>query len=288
MPFKKYIFALLFICAVSGIYAQKSPFPQIEGWKIVKVEQVYDSNNLWDLIDGAADLYLEYSFVDLNLARYTNKDSIEIKAELYKHADPLSAFGIYSQERDPSNHFLSIGLQGYDDEGILNFVDGEYYIKLSTLQKGSQSRDALIFIAGQIDKYLGKKNSMPKVLDYLPAESRIKNSEKYVSQNFLGYSFLKSVMTAKYDNPASLTAFVLDAGSAEGALKIVDELKKLPDNALTGLPEKYMYELKDMGSGSTILVLEKQFILGITDVKEKEPAKKLLEKMVSGIKQQMF
>jgi hypothetical protein len=68
--------------------AQELAFPQVEGWKLTQEETVYSPNNLFDVIDGAADLYLEYNFVDLHIGRYA-KDALEIKVELYKHGSSV-------------------------------------------------------------------------------------------------------------------------------------------------------------------------------------------------------
>ena len=145
--YRSTIFLILFI-AVYVSYAQESLFPQISGWKITQDDPVYTANNLWDIIDGAADLFLEYSFIDLHIARYISTDSIEVKVELYRHASDVDAFGIYSQERDTGYHFIPLGIQGYIQQGVLNFLTGSYYIKLSTYRAGDKAQEALICDSG--------------------------------------------------------------------------------------------------------------------------------------------
>ena len=81
---------LLFIILVSGTaVCQQSLFPEIPGWNVNVENEVYDANNLWDIIDGAADLFLEYSFIDLHTARYINADSVEVRVEVYRHNSPI-------------------------------------------------------------------------------------------------------------------------------------------------------------------------------------------------------
>ena len=87
-----------------------SGFPRVEGWKLTVSPDVYTPENLWDLIDGAAESYLSYDFIDLHLADYEDPDGIVIHAELYRHNTPDDAFGIYSSERNPGYHFLEIGV----------------------------------------------------------------------------------------------------------------------------------------------------------------------------------
>jgi len=278
-----FTFAILLFCS-SGIYSQKSSFPQIDGWKTAVEQQVYDANNLWDLIDGAADLFLEYSFADLKLARFTNNAGVEIKAELYRHADNLNAFGMYSQERDPSNHFIKAGLQGYIEEGVLNFVDGEYYIKLSTLQKGKEAQDALLFIAGQIGKSLNRTNSFPTVLKYFPEGSKIVNSEKYISQNFLGYGFLKSAMTVKYNSENPFTAFIIETAGSGEPIKVLDEFKKLTDIKFEKYQGKDWYCFTNSGGEFVLFSPVKNCICGVSDSKDKAAAEKFLESLTGSVK----
>ena len=97
------------VAAAANAFAQDSLFPRVPGWNVSMESRVYDANDLWDIIDGAADLYLEYVFDDLHIARYTTGTHREVKAELYRHRDAENAFGIYAAERSPENNFISIG-----------------------------------------------------------------------------------------------------------------------------------------------------------------------------------
>ena len=124
----------LALASISNAQNTPTSFPQIGGWKLTAEGTVYTPNNLWDVIDGAADLFLEYGFVDLQIARYQQTADLEIKVELYRHKSAVDAFGMYSQERYPDYHFIDLGTQGYVEKGALNFLCGEYYVKISTVQ----------------------------------------------------------------------------------------------------------------------------------------------------------
>ena len=47
-------------------------FPEMAGWKLSGEIQIYSRANLYDYIDGAADLYLKYDFQELKVADYQN------------------------------------------------------------------------------------------------------------------------------------------------------------------------------------------------------------------------
>jgi hypothetical protein len=271
---------LFFLCLFSGISrGQEKLFPEIAGWNVEVANRVYDANNLWDLIDGAADLFLEYSFIDLHYARYKNTEGIEVKAELYKHGSELDAFGMYSQERDPAYHFVQIGTQGYLEEGVLNYLDGCYYVKLSTFQKGEAPQDALLMVAKKINENLNQKNEFPKEINLLPAELKEMNSEKYVSQNFLGYSFFKSVVLGKYDSKAPFTVFVMTAENSENASAAIKQyLENANKESIVKIAEG-KYEVKESQNGLIDICLRNNYLYGLIGCGDKQLRDSYLEKV---------
>ncbi|MHB9098605.1 MAG: DUF6599 family protein, partial [Syntrophales bacterium] len=94
-----------------GIYS----FPEMAGWKQSGEIQIYSRENLYDYIDGAADLYLKYDFQELKVADYENDRKASVTIEVYRHKTPVHAFGIYSQERLGDANYLDIGAQGYGE-----------------------------------------------------------------------------------------------------------------------------------------------------------------------------
>ena len=52
------VISIPFRMALAGWGSSDSTFPEIKGWKLIVEEKVYTAENLWDVIDGAADLFL--------------------------------------------------------------------------------------------------------------------------------------------------------------------------------------------------------------------------------------
>jgi len=274
-----YTSILLIFLPFVKICAQDLLFPHIDGWKLEINEEVYNANNLWDIIDGAADLYLEYSFEDLHIARYYS-DNTEVKVELYRFKSPLNAFGMYSQEKDLNYKFVDIGINGYIDNEILNFVSGVYYIKLYAYQTNSETQSNLLLIAKKIDEHLKQNNSLPEIYNVFPKEYLIKNSEQYISRNFLGYSFLNSVALVLYKLPIDITikAFVIKNTNEEIANNLLksylnamnkENVIKLNDNIY--ISETSSYKL--------IIGLQKNYLFGLIDDTKKADYQLLLDKL---------
>ena len=273
----------LMIILVGSIDGQESLFPKIAGWNLTVEKEVYDANNLWDIIDGAADLFLEYSFIDLHTAGYMNADSIEVKVELYRFNNSLNAFGMYSQERYPDYHFIDIGAQGYIEDGVLNFLDGVYYIKMSTYTNGKTGQDAMVLIAHKLVESLNQENSLPQVLSYFPEKSKLQNTEKYVAHNFLGYSFLNSVMTVSYKNEKEFTAFLVKMNSHSDALATVKKFLDSQAKENITQSDDNKYEVNDKMNGLMNFAVEKDCIYGLMNCADKIISKNFMQEFESKV-----
>jgi hypothetical protein len=137
--------ALLFLFA-GTFYAQTdSDFPALtknditEG-KIIR-ESYFAGDALWGIIDGGADIYLEYGFDKLLLqeieVRHTN-----FRVEFYRMKDPVSAYGIFSVshfkcgKRDTLSKFVCI------TPFQIQCALGKFYVSIAN-DKGTKEAELL-------------------------------------------------------------------------------------------------------------------------------------------------
>ncbi|MCX6135581.1 MAG: hypothetical protein NTU47_17375 [Ignavibacteriales bacterium] len=261
--------ALLLLVLESPAQNTASTFPPIAGWKLTVEETVYTPNNLWDVIDGAADLFLEYNFVDLRIARYQRSSDIEIKVELYRHKTAVDAFGMYSQERYPDYHFINLGTQGYTEKGTLNFLCGEYYAKISTVQSAQEAQVGLMAIGKTLARGLNRPSSWPDLLAAFPQKGKQANTEQFISKNFLGYSFFNNVYTASYIEDVPFKAFIIRMGSAEEARKTAETyFASLPKDGVSK-SQGSRYLVRDPHTGLIEFVLGSNSIYGVIGAGDK-------------------
>jgi len=239
-------------------------FPAIDGWKLAPPpgDSVYTRENLWDIIDGAADVFLSYGFVDLHIGEYTSSGGDDVRAELYRHKSRDDAFGMYSQERSPAYHFIDVGTQGYIEGQVLNFLCGVYYVKLSSHSRGEKAQDALILIARALDGHLRQDRGWPAECAFFPpSEGRRPNADTYVAENFLGYRALHSAYVAQYEEGYKL--FLIDCDSPEKAREMVSAYVKAAGmNESLLVKEGKLLEVVDPHNGPVYLRLEGGHILG--------------------------
>ncbi len=174
-------------------------FPELKGYKTVSDYPVYTPDDLWDYINGAADAYLALGFTNLHINEYV-KGKNKIKAEAYRFNSDAEAFGIYSLERSPGYDFISTGVQGYTEEGVVNFYKGEYYIKLMTHSKSKKVNDSMRVLGNMIADRIAGRNEFPELLGTFPAEGLLKNEETYLLDGVLGHDYLRGAFRASYEN----------------------------------------------------------------------------------------
>lgn len=236
-----------------------SIFPTVAGWTIAPPpgDSVYTTDNLWDIIDGAAELFLSYGFVDLHIMEYTDTTGTDVRVELYRHASRADAFGIYSQERNPGYRFIEIGTQGYLEEKVLNFLCGVYYVKISSHREGKAGIDAMALIGRRVAAHLQQEQGWPAALAFLPAAKRVTNSESYIAENFLGYRIFHSAFTARYEGGCTLFIMDLESASracavAEAYMKVVGRTQELTEGEITDIPDPHNGPLAMLLRGRTI------------------------------------
>ncbi len=252
-----------------GILALGSPFargedapgfPKLKGWDLEISREVYYPDNLWDLIDGAAESYLSYGFVDLHLADYSRKDGILVHAEVYRHGSTDNAFGIYSSERSPEYRFLEIGTQGYQDEGILNFFTGQYYVKLYSTGSGAGLENALQEIGRSISDHLGQNAAWPDLLSAFPDEGKLENRNRYIRENFIGLDFLHSAFTAEYEGGYKL--FVIRGRDRDEILEMAKKYLEFTGQEID--PETTdSFTVRDRYNGDIQVALKGRYMAGI-------------------------
>jgi hypothetical protein len=260
-------------------------FPEIIGWKQSGEIQTFMPKTLYEYIDGAADLYLAYDFEELRVAEYLNDKKASVSVEIYRHKSSIDAFGIYSQERPSDANYLNIGAQGYIDKNISIFLLGSYYVKINSYNTGAEDQEVLQAFTKKVAESLGEEGRLPSTLSSFPLEGKIRNSEKFIARNFLGYSFLKSALTGDYDLAGQkFKLFLIDCGDRNECknliLKYLEQTKSMERDVTEG-----RYTLTDPHHGIVDLCWGGNDVWGILDSAEPDLRSrylKLFEEKIKG------
>ena len=258
-------------------------FPEMAGWKQSGEIQIFSPANLYDYINGGADLYLKYDFQELKVAEYQNDRKVSVTIEVYRHKTPVHAFGIYSQERLGNANYLEIGAQGYSEKGVLNFLTADCYVKMSSVDAGPEDQAVLLAFAKKVVDNLGGKGSLPSILSSFPREGEKKNSEKFIAREFLGYAFFQSAFTADYElSGRKFKLFVIEGTDQNDCRNMIREYLKHTGNLQTKV-EEGRFQLKDPYHGGMDFYWKGNYIWGALDLADETLRSKVLNLFAEGL-----
>ncbi|MCJ7630611.1 MAG: hypothetical protein MUO50_19725, partial [Longimicrobiales bacterium] len=88
---------LLLIAALTACSSQESGFPEVAGWTQPGEVLTYDSDTLWEYINGAAELFVAYGVQSCRTTDLTSGD-LTVTVDLYDMGTPLNAYGVFERE----------------------------------------------------------------------------------------------------------------------------------------------------------------------------------------------
>jgi len=148
------------------------------GWTRAGTQRVYGPGELYNYIDGGAELFLEFGFEALTLQHF-HKDAAELAVEVYRMTDPAAGAGIYlakcgREQRDPG-----IPARHTVDAYQLMLQQNRYLVIVNNLAGGSELRPVLTAIGQAIARRLPPDATVP-LLRRLPAEGQLPDTLRLV------------------------------------------------------------------------------------------------------------
>jgi len=97
----------------------------------------FDGKSLYGYMDGGAELYREYGFVDLTVQELRINNQQQLLVELFRMCDPLAAFGIFSVSRGDCRGEDTTARYWCQTSGQVLCATGCYFLKVQRLTSGS-------------------------------------------------------------------------------------------------------------------------------------------------------
>jgi hypothetical protein len=167
---------ILFLAAGCSTPESSCPPQNIGAWSAAGETEVYVGDDLFVYINGGAEIYHEYGFVQAAVQRYVRGDD-SISVEVYSMDG--DAFGIYSFARSSSGHEVKLGNGGTSADYYMHFWSGP---ELAVITAESEFEDlgaAVLEIGTAVAGCLQAGGVEPDLLDQLPTDGRVSGSEVY-------------------------------------------------------------------------------------------------------------
>jgi hypothetical protein len=188
-------------------------------WKLLDPVRSFGPDNLYEEINGEAELFLPYGMERLTVALLgrTASAGSEVRLELFRMASPRDAYGIWSQYRYPDQEILRIPpSEAIVSDTSADFFRGETFVRVRS-KPGDKSRVDGIGLATEIVALLSGSAAPPeeaRVLENLPGT--VSGSILYQKRAMLGYECLAPGFEAKFSTASASGHYLLLPPAADG------------------------------------------------------------------------
>ncbi len=162
----------------------KELFPDnyfFKGWAMKDSIAIYNGENLYYYIDGGADIYLEYGFIEAASSKYQNDSGTVIHLEIYKMASDSAAFGIFTLNSSEKGIPVNVGDKAIQYDNYLDLWKGSYFIRCSRQKTESNIMDKLELFAGFVNDKIAVSGNEPKITNLFRNVSMEVTNVKYIT-----------------------------------------------------------------------------------------------------------
>ncbi|MEW5814096.1 MAG: DUF6599 family protein [Spirochaetota bacterium] len=150
---------------------------EADGWKPAAGDEYYNRKNLYDYINGGAELYLSYGFNQLVSRIYSKPDQPDIIVDLFDMGTSENAYGVFSYSVETTDQSLGQGCQ--QTEGALLFWKDRYLVSILAWPETKESKEAVFKLAKIIEAGIPDEGPLPEILSFLPREALKEESIRY-------------------------------------------------------------------------------------------------------------
>jgi hypothetical protein len=239
---------LLVVCSLTATAmaaaADVASCSLVPGWQQQGASRHFTSENLYEYMDGNAESYLAYGFVQMLGVTCKSGDNTLV-IDVSEMVDADAAYGIFSGNRDPGHALEKIGMGGQVLPRRGTFAKGNYYIEISATPDIDHTPELRAFLAA-MDTQLEGRTTLPEALAWFPPEKLV--SARMIPESVLGVRLLKRGYVAQYDQGKAFLALETSPQSAATvmtklrqrypaaqAAQVADEALQLQDKYLGGV-----------------------------------------------------
>src|SRR5271170_8171248 len=185
MKLSNAILALVVAISMTGLARAKDSVPstsvlptQFAGWQISGSPRISNDPSVADPVNAA--VLKEYGFAGFESATYTRDDGRKLTLKVASFADASGAYGAYTYYKTPPMQIEKIGDGAASMNERVLFYRGNILVDAVFQKLSAMSAAELREMADGLPLPSGNTRNLPGLPAYLPTQSYVKNSAKYV------------------------------------------------------------------------------------------------------------
>ncbi len=148
------------------------------GWARSGAARTFTGQDLFNQIDGGAELFLEFGFARLRVQAYASGRQ-ELTLSAYEMTEPAAAVGVYLMKMGRETPFPEIAARNSSEDAQMTILKGRYFVQVDNLGDERAPRSAAVALAGAFLAGVADEPARTP-LDSLPAQGRVPGSERLI------------------------------------------------------------------------------------------------------------
>ena len=220
------------------------------GWNWDGQVRSFHPRNLFDYMDGAAELYLAYRFQSLDVYQLEKSGHPPLTIEIFRMESSADAYGIFAFERQDKEAGLGQGSEF--GGGMLRFWKGQYFVSIYGEGEGPEIESTIIRLGKEVAQAIPQQGPAPKLIANLPGTQvgLIQKSIRYLrSHVLLNQRYFIANQNILHLNPQTeaVLAQYLRGTHKVHLLLIQYSTDKKAEDALHSFKKAYMPEATEKG-----------------------------------------
>ena len=266
---------------------------QVGEWRRAGTDQEFDSNTLYDYIDGAAEVYLRYSFQRLQVREYTHSTHPEqpsITAEVFDMGSPQGAYGMFTFSREGPG--VGVGTESEYVPCVLRFWKDRYLVAIYADHETPAVKEAILALGRRIAAAIREEAPPPDLIRMLPVAGLVSTNLRYFRDPFcLSYHFPiggENVFRLTPETEAVLATYQLE----EGRTRLL--LVRYPDSEKAGAAWEEVARHFQLPAGTAFPALERQtwvggrqvgpYVMAVFQAASEHAARRLLDEVSQNLR----
>ena len=179
-----YLFIFLMSCLSLSMYAdiqEENPvsiLPEQYGSYKLSEKLSYTGEDLYEYINGGAEVYLSYGFIGMSGCKYESEsDQNQVAVEIYEMTHSKNAYGVFTQGWDREEYEYGQGSLRFNDCVI--FWKDRYFVVINTRKVTAESPGVLRHLASLVDNSIPEKGIIPEIIKDLPKQDLVTAGYQY-------------------------------------------------------------------------------------------------------------
>jgi len=161
---------------------------EIHGWSVSGEDKLFDTETIFDYINGAGEVYRAYNFKSLLARQFSREGQPNIIADLFDMGSAKDAYGIFTHSLEEED--AEIGQGATYMEGLLSFWKDRFFVSLYAEEETPEAKEALFSFAKKVALSISEEGQIPDIVSLFPPENLDRTKIRYFhSYIILNYHF---------------------------------------------------------------------------------------------------